>query len=215
MVQDMKDRQRLARVDDDSRRYNVGKAREFIYEQNFGVTSKAVENLLKGQSLVPTEVRITSNQSNETNALLQNAFSKRLGHLGFDMYHMFVVDLLHEFELGIWKAVFTHLIRILYATDKSLVHELDRRYVNSYYRNVTQSLTTLRRYRQMPTFGGDTIRRFSSNVSEMKKMAARDYADLLQVCSSLFRACVSPTNTKTSALYPLLMAFYRSRTTAM
>lgn len=28
---------------------------------------------------------------------------------------MLVVDLLHEFELGVWKAVFTHIIRVLYA----------------------------------------------------------------------------------------------------
>ena len=27
---------------------------------------------------------------------------------------LLVPDLLHEFELGIWKAVFTHLLRILY-----------------------------------------------------------------------------------------------------
>jgi hypothetical protein len=42
---------------------------------------------------------------------------------------MFVVDLMHEFELGVWKAVFTHLIRILYAASPGgrLVAELDRR----------------------------------------------------------------------------------------
>lgn len=28
---------------------------------------------------------------------------------------MFVVDLLHEFELGVWKTTFTHIIRVLYA----------------------------------------------------------------------------------------------------
>lgn len=38
------------------------------------------------------------------------------------------------------------------------------------------------RFRQVPTFGRDTIRRFSRNVSELKKMAARDFEDLLQVC---------------------------------
>lgn len=37
------------------------------------------------------------------------------------------------------------------------------------------------RYRLMPTFGKDTIRRFSANSSEMKKMAAHDFEDLLQV----------------------------------
>ena len=43
---------------------------------------------------------------------------------------MLVVDLLHEFELGVWKALFTHLIRILYAaghgSDEPVI-ELDRR----------------------------------------------------------------------------------------
>ena len=33
----------------------------------------------------------------------------------------------------------------------------------------------------MSTFGRGTIRRFPSNVSEMKKMAARDFEDILQV----------------------------------
>jgi hypothetical protein len=42
---------------------------------------------------------------------------------------MLLVDLMHEFELGVWKALFIHLIRILAAADKSLVHELDRRCV--------------------------------------------------------------------------------------
>jgi hypothetical protein len=44
---------------------------------------------------------------------------------------MLVVDLLHEFELGVWKALFTHLIRILHAAAPhgGLVAELDRRYV--------------------------------------------------------------------------------------
>jgi hypothetical protein len=40
---------------------------------------------------------------------------------------MLVVDLLHEFELGVWKSLFIHLLRILNALDKSQVHELDRR----------------------------------------------------------------------------------------
>jgi hypothetical protein len=42
---------------------------------------------------------------------------------------MLVVDLLHEFELGVWKALFIHLIRVLYAAapNGGLVAELDRR----------------------------------------------------------------------------------------
>jgi hypothetical protein len=42
---------------------------------------------------------------------------------------MLVVDIMHEFELGVWKALFIHLLRILEAVDKALIHELDRRYV--------------------------------------------------------------------------------------
>lgn len=59
MAQDMVDRRRLIRIDDDYRKQQVHKAREFIYEQNYGVSSKAVENVLKPQSLVPTEVSAT------------------------------------------------------------------------------------------------------------------------------------------------------------
>jgi hypothetical protein len=42
---------------------------------------------------------------------------------------MLIVDLLHEFELGVWRALFVHLLRMLEATDKALIKELDRRYV--------------------------------------------------------------------------------------
>ena len=46
---------------------------------------------------------------------LKNAFAEKCGPHGFDLYLMFVVDLLHEFELGIWKTTFTHIIQVLYA----------------------------------------------------------------------------------------------------
>jgi hypothetical protein len=59
----------------------------------------------------------------------QNAFVNRLGS-DFNPSRMLVVDLLHEFELGVWKALFTHLIRLLYSASRGsndLVIELDRR----------------------------------------------------------------------------------------
>jgi hypothetical protein len=40
---------------------------------------------------------------------------------------MLVVDLMHEFELGVWKALFIHLLRILASVNQGLLHELDRR----------------------------------------------------------------------------------------
>ena len=42
-------------------------------------------------------------------------------------------------------------------------------------------MANLSRFRQVPTFGLSTIRSFRDNISEMKKLAARDYEDLLQV----------------------------------
>jgi hypothetical protein len=74
-----------------------------------------------------------------------------------------VVDLLHEFELGVWKAIFTHLMRILHAIGGNTVQELNKR------------------YRQVPPFGRGVIRRFTGNPSAMRKLAARDFEDLLQV----------------------------------
>ena len=85
--------------------------------------------------------------------------------------------------MGVWKAIFTHLIRILYAAAPhgGLVADLDRRYVNCTvsYQELINSITT--RFRTMPTFGSSTIRHFAMNASEMKKLAACDFEDLLQV----------------------------------
>ena len=47
---------------------------------------------------------------------------------------MLVVDLLHEFELGVWKTLFTQLVRLLYAAEKgsgTFVTELNSRYLIS------------------------------------------------------------------------------------
>jgi hypothetical protein len=127
----MKHRTALARVDDESRKHKIDIARDIIYKKNYAVNSKPVENFLKEQSLTPTSVRRTSYLFQLwAEAGHQNAFSERLSPLGFNMFLMLLVDLLHEFELGVWKAVFIHLLRMLHATDPTLVHELDRRYVS-------------------------------------------------------------------------------------
>ncbi|KAJ3530358.1 hypothetical protein NMY22_g8609 [Coprinellus aureogranulatus] len=103
-----------------------------------------------------------------SNAPTINAFSRRLSistHTGFDIFASLVVDLLHEFEIGVFKSFWFHLIRILNASEPGavLVHRLNRR------------------YRLTPTFN-QTIRRFHASVSQLKRRAARDYEDILQ-CS--------------------------------
>lgn len=40
---------------------------------------------------------------------------------------MLVVNLLHEFELGVWKAIFTHLLHIIDSLKGAGLAELDRR----------------------------------------------------------------------------------------
>jgi hypothetical protein len=59
---------------------------------------------------------------------VQNAFSCKLTEFGFSLFSMLVVDLMHEFELGVWKAVFIHLLRILDSQSEGLKHELDKRW---------------------------------------------------------------------------------------
>jgi hypothetical protein len=41
---------------------------------------------------------------------------------------MLAVDLMHEFEQGVWKALFIHLLRMLESKGGSRINELDWRY---------------------------------------------------------------------------------------
>jgi hypothetical protein len=52
----MKQRETLARVDDDIKRGKVDVARKIIYQKKYAVDSKYVKTLLKEQSLAPTAV---------------------------------------------------------------------------------------------------------------------------------------------------------------
>ncbi|KAI1791105.1 hypothetical protein LXA43DRAFT_889833 [Ganoderma leucocontextum] len=123
----------------------VQQARDLIYNDGYVVNSEHVERLLSECSLI-----------------IQNAFMSRLGKFGFEMKNMLVVDQLHEFELGVWKAIFKQLVRILEAERPDLIHILNER------------------FRQVPTFAWTTIRKFADNVCEMKQMAACDFEDILQ-----------------------------------
>ena len=69
--------------------------------------------------------------------LHKNIFAERLSPFGFDIFPALVVDLMHEFELGVLKSVLKHLIRILYAIDADLVSTLNERLVFLiYYRYI-------------------------------------------------------------------------------
>jgi hypothetical protein len=93
---------------------------------------------------------------------------------------MFVIDLLHEVELGAIKGVITQLIRIMYSLGGDTITIFNKRCIILQYLFYMQS-DTIHRFRDVPTFGRDTIRKFHANVSDMKKLAARDFEDILQV----------------------------------
>lgn len=46
---------------------------------------------------------------------------------GFDILSALLPDFMHEVELGGWKAIFIHLLRMLESMDDGLLTELDKR----------------------------------------------------------------------------------------
>ncbi|KAI5115443.1 hypothetical protein M0805_006771 [Coniferiporia weirii] len=101
--------------------------------------------------------------------IVENMFSSRLSLLGFDFHFMLIVDLMHEWEVGIWWQIFTHLVRILasYKFPHRKVEDLNKR-------------VTL-----IPSFGS-AIWTYKGNISEMKQMTAHDFEDLLQCAWAAF-----------------------------
>ena len=85
----------------------------------------------------------------------QNAFSDVQTHAGQDHHNLFVVDILHEFELSVWKSVLTHLIRMLHAIPDglSLIGNLDNR---KYSYLISGWHYILLRFYTIPTFGTST-----------------------------------------------------------
>ncbi|KAG2055702.1 hypothetical protein BDR06DRAFT_981715 [Suillus hirtellus] len=82
-----------------------------IFELGASVDGVCVKAILSDKSYIP----------------IQNAFSDRLRKFGFNMFILFIVDLLHEFKLGMWKAIFIHLLCILYAQGGNVIQKLNKR----------------------------------------------------------------------------------------
>ena len=61
---------------------------------------------------------------------LQGAFSVRFAEHGVNHWKLFAPDMMHEYELGVWKAILIHLLRILYAEGGDAIQELDERYAD-------------------------------------------------------------------------------------
>ena len=77
-----------------------------------------------------------------------------------------VVDLMHEFELGVWKTLFTHLIRVLHAASSrpgTLSDILNSRYAR--LRGTRRSVLTPRD--QIPP-GSDFRPVYDTSVSQQR-----------------------------------------------
>ncbi|KAG2072363.1 hypothetical protein BDR04DRAFT_1013541, partial [Suillus decipiens] len=99
--------------------------------------------------------------------LVPARLSHRLSSLGFNFFPMLVVNLLHEFELGVFKSIFKHLMTLLYAINPETIIVL-----NEFFRLI-------------PSFGRGAIRCFPSSVSDVRHSAAWHFEDVLQVSLSI------------------------------
>ena len=72
--------------------------------------------------------------------------------------------------------------------------------------NLTHGCSISLRFRNVPIFGRGTIRCFVDNISEMKKLAGRDFKDILQVATftTTFLSPNHSISTATTVHYPCL-----------
>lgn len=123
------------REDNEETKERLREARKVICKDHFSVNSGGVESLLKPTSLVPAQVGAPIPPRSDTAIVWltanQNAFSERLSRFGFDVYRIPAVDIMHEVEIGVWKSLFIQLLRLLEATQKSLLNILNQRFVHT------------------------------------------------------------------------------------
>ncbi|KAG2737471.1 hypothetical protein P692DRAFT_201842935 [Suillus brevipes Sb2] len=110
MKLDMKNRVTHKHLDNFQQQRSVEEARTLIFKLGVPVSGSHVKAILNKASYVP----------------ICSAFSERLAKHGFNMFDMFLVNQLHEFELGAWKAKFTHLLRILHAAGGNAIQDLNK-----------------------------------------------------------------------------------------
>ncbi|PIL31002.1 hypothetical protein GSI_05695 [Ganoderma sinense ZZ0214-1] len=115
------------------------------YEHGYAINGTCVENWLVKDSLMP----------------IQSTFSTHFFQHGINFYNTLAPDLMHEFELSVWKGVFTHLMHMLTAKGADVVEEFNSQ------------------MRHMPTFGYNQIHRFWHDVASHKHLAVRDYEAFL------------------------------------
>ena len=130
--EDMSEWQHLICVDNDAWWRKILELQKLIYGKNLAINSPQVETLLKDKSLIPTNVIMSQVAASIYSCWpLQNTFSDRLQAFRFNLFLMLIVDLMHEFELRMWKAIFIHLLHMLESVKGSTLCEVNQRKVIS------------------------------------------------------------------------------------
>ncbi len=120
------------RVDTKPLQLTLKRVRRWIFE-GANMAGKNIQAPLKDHSLFPIQVRSDATMLvciltlNPT----QSAFSKFLSEFNKNFYELFAPDLMHEFELGVWKGIFNHLLRLLCARGGGAVQQFNERYASS------------------------------------------------------------------------------------
>ncbi|RPD53352.1 hypothetical protein L226DRAFT_473339 [Lentinus tigrinus ALCF2SS1-7] len=109
------DTQRRAhkRVDTEALQYTINRVRASIFKNGLPMASKRAKDPLKNLSLFP----------------IQSTLSKFMFEFKANFYELFAPDLMHEFELGVWKGVFNHLLRLLVAQGGGALQTFNERSV--------------------------------------------------------------------------------------
>ena len=122
----------LEHVDNEAWCYDIEMVREMLFEKGVNISSSKIDQILGPTSAVPTRICLLFYHTRLNHLMyLKNTFSEFancLGKFKFNFYQLLIPDLLHEFELSVWKAVFTHLIHILYAFGNDTIHYLNSRF---------------------------------------------------------------------------------------
>ncbi|TBU42746.1 hypothetical protein BD309DRAFT_826103, partial [Dichomitus squalens] len=103
-------RRMVLRQDTMALRANILRARKNVF-RGYSLAGKRVMSWLDAESLTP----------------IQSAFSIRFADHGVNFYDLLAPDLMHEFELGVWKGTFIHLMRLLAEKGGGAVEEFNSR----------------------------------------------------------------------------------------
>ncbi len=182
---DLKQRLKLARVDTIARRRKIERARGLLFQQGVNITSKRIEDLLQSESLVPTWVSTLLFPYHPEKSFIIRTLSRNVSFRMTKTTTSIKCSYQTYFMSSNW--VFGRRCLPTLFGSSTLVEEIESKSLiigefSSFCCQMSMSTDTTIRYRQIPTFWRGTIRRFDANVSGMKKLAARDWEDLLQVC---------------------------------